>query len=166
MSDNVCTHSMADQDTAIFDGKCPLCLADENARLKFIISSGEKVVSGAAAQAEARLHAEVEAEKLRTKLTQAQEERENVRRRYRELTSLIEQGVGASLSHDERKARIEQMQSELQAANTALIAVREWLWSGKLQPGQKPGAPINAPESVTVLVNAALDNIDETERNS
>ena len=50
--------------------------------------------------------------------------------------------------------------AKLEAARVALIAVREWLWSGRLDPNQKPGAPIIAPADVAKLVNAALDMLD------
>lgn len=43
----------------------------------------------------------------------------------------------------------------------ALVVVREWLWGGKLDPQQKPGAPIIAPGDVIAVVNGALDAAEE-----
>jgi hypothetical protein len=48
-------------------------LTAEVRQLKLLISAGEKVVNDAANQAEARLHAEVEAEKLRSELSRLTE---------------------------------------------------------------------------------------------
>jgi regulator of replication initiation timing len=45
-------------------------LRAENERLKLIISSGEAVVNDACNQADARLHAEVEADKLRARIAE------------------------------------------------------------------------------------------------
>lgn len=75
---SACQHTEADQDTAIVDGLCPLCLAEENAALK-----------------------------------------------------------------------------------TALVALREWLWSGKMDPNQKPGAPICAPRDVSEKFSIAAEYLPD-----
>jgi Lar family restriction alleviation protein len=68
------------------------------------------------------------------------------------------------------RAEVERLTAELAAAKErheqaarALIALREWLWSGQLSNTQKPGQPIVAPQGVADIVNAALDTIADGE---
>jgi hypothetical protein len=68
----------------------------------------------------------------------------------------------AALDAIERlRAENERLRARAELRGKALIALREWLWSGKLDPKQKAGAPILVPQEVADTVCAALETIDE-----